>query len=100
MKDVLLVSFLLFSGCSISFAPDTLNHFAFSASLTSVGIIEQDGDNVAETTCFVVGLGLMKEIYDSIWGTGFDTSDLISDFAGAGTGAFVTAKMINREEFP
>ena len=100
MRFVLLLSLILSSGCSISFAPDTLNHFAFSASLTSVGVIEQEGENVAEATCFVVGLGLMKEIYDSIWGTGFDTSDLISDFAGACTGAFVTAKMINREEFP
>ena len=84
----------------MSLAPDNLNHFAFSASLSSIGIVEQDGDNVAEITCFVVGLGLMKEIYDSIYGTGFDTSDLIFDFAGASTGAFVTAKMINREEFP
>ena len=84
----------------MSFAPDTLNHFAFSASLTSIGVAEHKGDNVAEIGCFVVGLGLMKEIYDSIYGTGFDTSDLISDFAGAGVGAFVTAKMINREELP
>ena len=84
----------------MSLTPDNLNHFAFSASLTSIGVIEQEGNNVAETTCFVVGLGLMKEIYDSIYGTGFDTSDLIFDFAGASAGAFVTAKMINREEFP
>ncbi len=100
MKSVLFFSCILFLGCAISLAPDNLNHFAFSASLTSIGVIEQGGNNVAETTCFVVGLGLMKEIYDSIYGTGFDTSDLIFNFAGASTGAFVTAKMINREEFP
>jgi len=85
------------SGCGSLTASDKWNHFAFSASSASVGTAITG--ETAESIAFTVGMGLLKEIYDSLLGSGFQVSDLAADVAGAAAGGF-TAAEICMEEFP
>jgi len=73
----LFVMFL--SGCSTVVSDDLLNHFTFSAALSSSGAAA--GLEPAESFCVTAGLGLLKEIYDSRFGTGFSTCDFAADFS-------------------
>lgn len=75
----LFVMFL--SGCSAVVSDDELNHFTFSAAVASASTAA--GLAPVESVCLTAGLGLLKEIYDSRFGTGFSTSDLAADVIGA-----------------
>ncbi|MCK5786178.1 MAG: hypothetical protein KAH54_06435 [Candidatus Sabulitectum sp.] len=84
-------------GCGFLVAEDKWNHFAFSASITSVATAATC--EPVESVAVTLGLGLLKEIYDSWRGSGFQLTDLAADLAGAATGGFITAG-ICMEEFP
>lgn len=91
----LFVMFL--SGCGTVLSPDEWNHFAFSASVASAGTAASS--RPVESVGLTMGLGLLKEIYDQLYGTGFQTGDVLADLAGAVTGGYVTAE-ICMEEYP
>ncbi len=84
-------------GCGFVIASDKWNHFAFSASVSSVATASTS--EPVESVVFTAGLGLLKEIYDGLHGSGFQVRDLAADVAGAAAGGFVTAG-ICMEEFP
>jgi len=87
---------MFLSGCSTVAATDRLNHFAFSAAVSSAGAAA--GLEPFEALCAAAGLGLLKEIYDGCCGTGFSADDLAADVAGAVAG--VLAAEICMEEIP
>ena len=76
---------------------DKWNHFAFSASMASVGTAASS--RPYESMGITFGLGLLKEIYDHARGAGFQTEDLVADFAGALLGGAAAAD-ICMEDFP
>lgn len=59
---------------------DKYYHFAGCGLLTLVGYLITDSTLIGATLAFSVGLG--KEIYDEIYGTGFDLADLAADLTG------------------
>ena len=90
--------FVMFlSGCGTVMSPDEWNHFAFSASISSAGTAATS--KPAESIGISFGVGLLKEIYDQVCGSGFQTGDLFADFAGSVVGGFAAAE-ICMEEFP
>ncbi|GEM_PF-1401262 len=92
------VAFVMFSsGCGSFTASDKWNHFAFSASFSSVAVAASS--EPAGSAAFTVGLGLLKEVYDGLYGSGFQIWDLAADVAGAVTGSAV-AHEICMEENP
>ena len=95
MGACLFVMFL--SGCGAVMSSDEWNHFAFSASMSSVATAASS--RPAESIGISFGLGLLKEIYDEVRGSGFQTGDLFADFAGSVLGGFAAAE-ICMEEFP
>ena len=97
MRTFVLLFVMFTSGCGIHFASDKWNHFAFSASMSSVATVST-GEPV-ESIALVVGLGLIKEIYDSWRGTGLNVLDLTADLVGATLGGYAATE-IYREEFP
>ena len=52
-----------------------------------------------ESAGIVFGLGLLKEVYDQLRGSGFQTGDLAADFAGSFLGGWAAAEMC-MEDFP
>lgn len=90
--------FVMFlSGCGTVMSPDVLNHFAFSASMSSVGTAATSDPAVSMGVTF--GIGLLKEVYDQMRGNGFQTRDLLADLAGTIAGGYAAAE-ICMEEFP
>ena len=90
--------FIMFTcGCGCLTSSDKWNHIAFSASLSSVTVAASS--KPVEAVTLTVGLGLIKEIYDGLRGSGFDFGDLAADIAGAVAGGIATAE-ICMEEFP
>lgn len=90
--------FVMFTyGCGSFVTSDKWNHFAFSASVSSVATVMTS--EPVESMAFTVGLGLTKEIIDSLLGSGFQITDLVADVVGAMTGS-VAAAGIYMEEFP
>ena len=90
--------FVMFlSGCGSLMSSDGWNHFAFSASISSVGTAVTS--EPVQSIGITAGLGLLKEIHDLFRGTGFQACDLAADIAGAVAGGFVAAE-ICMEEFP
>lgn len=92
---VLFVMFL--SGCGAVMPSDGWNHFAFSASVASLGTAATS--RPLESAGVTVGLGLVKEMYDQWRGGGFEASDLLADIAGALLGGYAAAE-ICMEDFP
>lgn len=92
-----LVFVMFMCGCGFVVTSDKWNHFAFSASVSSVATVATS--EPLESMAFTVGLGLVKEIYDGRWGSGFQIPDLAADVAGAAAGGFVATE-ICIEEFP
>ena len=91
-----LLVFVMFTcGCGCLTASDKWNHIAFSASLSSVTAAASS--KPLEAVAFTVGLGLIKEIYDGLLGSGFDFGDLAADVAGAGAGGFAAAEICMEE---
>jgi len=68
---------------------DEWNHFAFSASISSVSTVSTS--KPVESIAVSAGIGLLKEVYDSLFGSGFQTGDLAADVAGAAVGGFAAA---------
>lgn len=101
MRSALYTGSLVFvmftSGCGSFITSDKWNHLAFSASFSSVVTVATS--EPAESIAFAFGLGVLKEIYDGLRGSGFQISDLAADMVGATTGGFVAAE-IYMEEFP
>ncbi len=101
MRFIVCLSSLVFvmftCGCASIAVSDKWNHFAFSASFSSVATVATSEPEKSVLTA--VGLGLFKEIYDGLHGSGFDIGDLAADMAGATAGGLVTAG-ICMEEFP
>ena len=97
MRTFALLFVMFSAGCGIHVASDKWNHFAFSASMSSVTTVATD--QTLESIALITGLGLLKEIYDGWRGTGFQILDLTADLVGATTGGFAAAE-IYREEFP
>ncbi|MCK5131111.1 MAG: hypothetical protein KAR40_03040 [Candidatus Sabulitectum sp.] len=95
--SLVFVMFTCGCGCGSFVASDKWNHFAFSASFSSIATAVTS--EPAESVVFAVGLGLLKEICDGLRGSGFQMWDLVADMAGATAGGFVTAE-ICMEEFP
>ncbi len=90
--------FVMFTcGCGCLTASDKWNHLAFSASLSSVTAAASS--KPLEAVAMTVGLGMIKEIYDGLFGSGFDFGDLAADIAGSVAGGFAAAG-ICMEEFP
>ena len=90
--------FVMFTcGCGFTVTSDKWNHFAFSASISSVATVATS--EPVESMAFTVGLGFVKEIYDGWWGSGFQITDFAADLAGAAAGGFVATE-ICMEEFP
>ena len=90
--------FVMFTcGCASIAASDKWNHFAFSASFSSVATAASS--EPVKSMVITAGFGLLKEIYDGLRGSGFQLGDLAADIAGATAGGFVTAG-ICMEEFP
>ncbi len=93
-----LLVFIMFTvGCGSFITSDKWNHFAFSASISSVATVSTA--RPVEALVFTIGLGFIKEVYDGLWGSGFQIWDLAADMAGAGAGGYASAK-IYMEEFP
>jgi uncharacterized protein YfiM (DUF2279 family) len=88
---------MFLSGCGTFISSDKWNHFAFSASTAS--ICTASTSKPVESISFTLGIGLLKEIYDGWFGSGFETGDLAADLAGAALGGLTTAG-ICMEEFP
>jgi len=90
--------FVMFTcGCGSIVASDKWNHFAFSASFSSVATAATSEPE--KSMVITAGFGLLKEIYDGLCGSGFQPWDLAADMAGAAAGGFV-AVGICMEEFP
>ena len=91
------VLFVMFhSGCGAVMSSDEWNHFAFSASFSSVAAAATS--RPAESIGISFGIGLLKEIYDQVHGSGFQSGDLCADLAGSVLGG--VAAEICMEEFP
>jgi hypothetical protein len=95
---ILFAVLVMFScGCGKVAAPDRWNHFSFSAAAASV--CTATTSKPSQSVCAVAALGLLKEIYDGLYGTGFDLTDLAAGVLGSTAGGFAAAS-ICMEEFP
>jgi uncharacterized protein YfiM (DUF2279 family) len=83
------------SGCGSFAASDKWNHFAFSASVSSAATAATS--EPVRSVVFTVGLGLLKEIYDGLYGSGFQMWDLAADVAGAVAGSTAAAGICMEE---
>jgi len=59
---------------------DKLDHMVYSAYIYKV--LQDQGMQREGVVISTATIGLLKEVYDQYYGTGFDPLDLIADFAG------------------
>ena len=64
---------------------DKIKHFVGCAYITFLGFLLTDSIEIGAIIGLLVGLG--KEIYDELYGTGFDWRDLVAD----GLGVLITS---------
>lgn len=65
---------------------DKIKHFVGCAFLTFVGFLLTGNLIIGAILGLMAGLG--KEIYDELYGTGFDGLDLVADVLGIGVSIF------------
>lgn len=59
---------------------DKIKHFVGCAALTFIGFLLTGNLMLSAILGLMVGIG--KEIYDELYGTGFDWKDLVADVLG------------------
>ncbi|PIE52526.1 hypothetical protein CSA37_04635 [Candidatus Fermentibacteria bacterium] len=87
---------MFITGCSVQVSRDRWNHFAFSAAAasTAAAAVADPGKAMALSA----GTGLLKEIYDGLYGSGFSTCDLVWDMAGVLAGGVAAHTILIMED--
>lgn len=73
------------AGCSERVRDDLWSHCMFSAA--GAGALAASSGDCLEGTAMAVGMGILKEVYDALRGSGFGFDDLLADISGSIFGA-------------